>query len=390
MNPLTGWLLALLLVAVAGLGAGYHFGGRSARRAVEEEKDEASESTLYYRGLNFLLADRPDQAIEEFTKVVRINSETVEIYLSLGNLFRGRGEVGRAIRIHQTIMARPNLPPAIRTAALFALADDYRQGGFVGRAMDAYQQVLAVDPHYQKALEGLLIMQENDGRWEEALKTLKTLEKVTGKSDPSREAHLRLGVGRDLLKAGDGEGAVGRFQEALDVSPGCVEGYRLLGEELLLQDKAPVAIKNFRKLKKHRPSHFFLVADLVQRAYQKLNNEAGFETCMTEAADSASASPGLLTYWSRWLAERERLEEAVDVLHGGLVKHPGHPELTRLLMGYLSRLDQWGDAEEAAESCLDHMTSRQKAFQCGKCGFTSRDIYWRCPQCHGWDTLEPM
>ncbi len=389
VSHLIGWLALAIVVGGALFGLGHQM-GRAVEQRRSEEEQRRHESGFYLRGLHFLLSDEPDRAIEEFIKVVRINSETVEIYLSLGNLFRDRGEVGRAIRIHENIIARPNLPQAFRVNALYALAEDYRQGGFVDRAVEAYRKVLEVESEHEKALLALQNLHENEGRWDNALKALKRLEKVSGQKDPRREAHLRVKMGQEALRQAENSAALDHFQAAIRVFPGCLEAYRLIGEMHLSEGKVKKAIKTFAALKKTRPSHFFLLVDSLREAYDRLDDEAGFEKCLHKASRAPSASSRLLLRWAQYLEEHGRIDEAVEVLRRGLAKHAGSVELTRVLADLLEHRRDGGGAVEAMSACLDHWRSRQHNFQCSRCGFKSHDIYWKCPQCHHWDTMEPL
>ncbi|MBF0286049.1 MAG: tetratricopeptide repeat protein, partial [Magnetococcales bacterium] len=383
-----GWASLFLVVAGGAFGAGLWLGRRGDNRIPGGPPPQ--DSTFYYRGLNFLLSDEPDRAIEEFIKAVRINSETVEIYLSLGNLYRARGEVGRAIRIHQNIIARPSLPSEIQSAALYALAEDYRQGGFVDRAVEAYRRVLEVDPDHHKALAGLQALHEQEGRWDNALTTLKRLEKVTGKADPRREAHLRLQVGKEFHRLGEMERAEDEFRAALKIFPGCVEANRLLGEMRLAQGDVKGAVKTLTAVLKNRPSHFFLVLELLRQAYETGGDAPGFEKAMAQAQENPSASTRASIRWGVMLQEQGRTEDAARVLRAGLGRDPGSSEAALRLLNLLADQGRWDEAARAAQHCLEHLTSRQHIFQCSHCGFRSRDIYWKCPQCHYWDTMEPL
>ncbi|MBF0588874.1 MAG: tetratricopeptide repeat protein [Magnetococcales bacterium] len=389
LSHLTGWLALAIVVGGALFGLGHQM-GRALERERSEEEQRRHESGFYLRGLNFLISDEPDRAIEEFIQVVRLNSETVEIYLSLGNLFRARGEVGRAIRIHENIIARPNLPESFRVGALFSLAEDYRQGGFLDRAVEAYRKVLEVDPHHSKSLSALQSLHEDEGRWDRALRALKRLEKASSFRDPRREAHLRVNMGQEALESVDSDGAVDHYRAAIKVYPGCLEAYRQLGEMQLAEGKVKKAIKTFATLKKTRPSHFFLLVDALREAYDRLEDDVGFEKCMRKACRTPSASSRLLLRWAQYLEQRGRLDEAVDALRQGADKHPGSAEIARTLSGLLSRQDNREEAVDVMTHCLDHWTARQHNFQCSRCGFKSHDIYWKCPQCHRWDTMEPL
>ncbi|MGN7610729.1 tetratricopeptide repeat protein [Magnetococcales bacterium HHB-1] len=393
------WTLLLAIMAMMIFGLGFKLGRQAENQRNNDLPEENDGSSHYFRGLSFLLADEPDKAIEAFIEVVRVNSDTVEIYLSLGNLFRARGEVGRAIRIHQTIIARPQLSPEMQVAALFALAEDYRQGGFLDRAVAAYRRVLDKDASHTQALSGLLALHENEGRWDEALFVLKRLAAVSGKTDLRREAHLWIKQGQEWLhscrhaesekeRADLEERAVGAFYSAIRIFPGCVEARRLLGERFLSRGEADKVITLLGSLKKERPSHFFLLFDLLQDAYSAANDDAGFKKCMQEAIEAPS-SPQLLIRWSRFLKESGQKKEADAVLRDGLKKHPGSAELASLRLRLLSEQGRYADATLTAQAYLDQLTLKQPLFQCSQCGFKAREIYWKCPQCHHWDTMIP-
>lgn len=388
-----GWF-ALSVTAGSVLFSVGHWFGRHEELHRQEARKRKEESTSYYRGLNFLLSDEPDKAIEEFIKAARVNSDTVEIYLSLGNLFRTRGEVGRAIRIHQTIIARPNLPPSVRTAALFAMAEDYRQGGFVDRAVEAYEQVLKVEPDHQKALAGLQILHETDERWAQALDILSRLEKVSSKPDPRRKAHLLVQLGLEALHGDQppqpNQAATDYFRAAIQVYPGCVEAYRLLGEEQMLAGNPRQAIKIFLDLQQNRPSHLVFLFDAVEKAYAELDEPNGLEIFMTAVSSSPLVSSGLLLRWSAWLEQRNRLDDAIHMLREGLRHRPNVTVLAYQLITLLQRRNHPQEAILVATLHLEQLLDRQYHFQCAHCGFKSRDVYWKCPQCHQWDLMEPL
>ncbi|MBF0627723.1 MAG: tetratricopeptide repeat protein [Magnetococcales bacterium] len=390
---LAGWSALVVTLGAIIFGAGRRLGREeSTQRRLRD--DGGQDSAFYWRGLNFLLADEPDKAIEELVKFVRIHSETVEIYLSLGRLFRARGEVGRAIRIHQTLIARPNLSDEHRTAALHALAEDFRQGGFVDRAVDAYRQVLHVDPDHRAALAGLQAMHENEGRWDMALELLKRLEAVTGTPDPRREAHIRVRMGLEVqsspaVSVGDAR-AMDHFRAAIRVFPGCVEAHRLLGEALLVLGRPEEAIQTFEAVKSARPSHFFMLLDPLRRAHLQAGDEEGFFRGMQGSVAALASSARLVTHWAAWLEKDGFLDEALEVLTIGMAYHPRSLAIVSPLITLLARRERCQEALEIARRRMDELLAVQIAFQCARCGFKAQDIYWKCPQCHQWDTMEPL
>ncbi|MBF0611877.1 MAG: tetratricopeptide repeat protein, partial [Magnetococcales bacterium] len=238
-----------------------------------------------------------------------------------------------------------------------------------------------------------------EGRWDKALTVLKRMEKLTGTPDPRREAHLLVRLGQDAISRGKSQKEASEEDEseitdylrrAIKVFPGCVEAYRLLGEHYMTAGKPKSAIKILTDLMKARPSHFFLLVDALQRAHTLQNDEKGFEKCMNQAVAMPVSSSKLLLRWAQHLAQQGRVEEAQAVLVTGITRHPGNPDLNRHYAELLVREGRCEDAIVSVQHCLDHIIAKQHQFQCSRCGFRSLDIFWKCPQCHHWDTMEPL
>nr|CRH07412.1 Conserved protein of unknown function; putative tetratricopeptide TPR_2 repeat protein [Candidatus Magnetococcus massalia] len=383
------WITIGLILFAIGYRLGQLSSGDDARETALQR-----DAAYTYRGLNFLLSDEPDKAIEAFTQAIRINSDTVEIYLSLANLFLQQGELGRAIRMHQNLLERPNLPREVRIAALYGLGEDYRKSGFVDRAVAAYHEVLEEDPGHIKALEALLNLHEQERRWDKALEVLEQVTKVSGRQDPRRAAHLSVQIGRDHLRHDVTPPAPGQAQQALnhaiEIHPGCVEARRLLAEKALEEGDPQQAVQLLRELRQTRPGHLFLLVDVLQKSYDALGDSDGFESCMDEAAHTQSASPQLILRWSRWLEERGRLDEAETLLSLSLERRPDSSSIARCYIALLLKMEAADKALKIAIDYLDGMIDQQPHFRCSHCGFESHEIYWKCPQCHHWDEMEPL
>ncbi|MEG3638271.1 lipopolysaccharide assembly protein LapB [Magnetococcus sp. PR-3] len=374
-------------------GIGYRVG----QHAPVEDPEEIArrrDAAFTYRGLNFLLNDEPDKAIEAFSQAVRVNSETVEVYLSLANLFLKQGELGRAIRMHQNLLERPNLSRETRIAALYGLGEDYRKSGFVDRAIHSYHQTLEEDPGHLKALSALMNLHENENRWDKALEILERLQKVTGDPDPRRDAHLRVQIGREQLRHDvappSPDEATRNLEQAIESHPGCVEARRIMAEKALKDGNPEQAVTLLKELRHTRPGHMFLLVDVLRRSYDALEDLSGFESCMDEAAHAQSASPQLIVQWSIWLEAEQRLEDVDTLMKMGLERRGDSAVLARWYVAFLVRQGQFEQALEVAQQSLDGMVGRQPNFRCTHCGFESHEIYWKCPQCHQWDEMEPL
>ncbi|ABK42685.1 Tetratricopeptide TPR_2 repeat protein [Magnetococcus marinus MC-1] len=383
------WIVMGLIL----FGIGYRMGQHAPMEDMEEMA-RRRDAAFTYRGLNFLLNDEPDKAIEAFSQAVRVNSETVEVYLSLANLFLKQGELGRAIRMHQNLLERPNLSRETRIAALYGLGEDYRKSGFVDRAVHAYHQTLEVDPGHLKALRALMTLHENEKRWDKALEMLERIRKVTGDEDPRRAAHLRVQIGREQLRHDVAppsvEDATRNFERAIEVHPGCVEARRIMAEVALKGGDPGHAVDLLKELRHTRPGHMFLLVDILRRSYDALEDRCGFESCMDEAAHAQSASPQLMVQWGKWLEAEGRLEEVSALLEMGLRRRPDSAVLAQWYVAFLGRHGRSDEGLLVATRCLDGIVGRQPNFRCTHCGFESHEIYWRCPQCHEWDEMEPL
>ena len=167
-------LLFLLLPIAAAYG--WYMGSRNARHRDQEQAHHLSRQ--YVAGLNLILSDQPDKAVDLFIGLLDVDHETIDTHLALGNLFRSRGEVDRAIRIHQNLIARSNLTLDQRNLSLQQLAKDYMVAGFFDRAEKIFHQLMQEPEHKKFALEQLLAIYQQTKEWEKAIQTAERLVKI--------------------------------------------------------------------------------------------------------------------------------------------------------------------------------------------------------------------
>ncbi|HKL77040.1 MAG TPA: tetratricopeptide repeat protein, partial [Gammaproteobacteria bacterium] len=197
MDPL--WTGGLLLVAA---GGGYIL---ARWRSVDPHPETSSEasSPAYFRGLYHLLNEQPDQAIEAFLDVARVEPETVEAHLALGNLFRRRGEVDRALRIHQNLIARPSLRRDQRDHAMYQLGLDYQKAGLLDRAHQVFAELVEGNKDYVPALEALVEITEQEREWDNALAWRKQLARVRGHGEHLAESLIHCEKASEALTRND-------------------------------------------------------------------------------------------------------------------------------------------------------------------------------------------
>ena len=245
-------LVAGLIVLVAGLIIGFAFsrGRGQAAPAGTSKRDEAQRSAsenAFMRGISHLMADHTDQAIEEFTKAVTLNSDTVETYVVLGNLFRQKGEIERAVRIRQSIIARPNLDSSVHLQAMYDLGLDYKKGGLFNRAAEAFDEVLKSDPRHVEAARQIATLYEEMRDWERAFESRKRLDKLTHSDSREVMAHYKTEHGKELVASGSLDRAEEAFGQAIHVSKNCLDAYLHLGDLELARGRTRRALGVWKK-----------------------------------------------------------------------------------------------------------------------------------------------
>ncbi|MDA9982501.1 lipopolysaccharide assembly protein LapB [Gammaproteobacteria bacterium] len=384
MDPL--WLLLLLPLAVAS-------GWYTARREVSKLSKEATFNlpSAYFKGLNFLLNEQPDKAIEVFIKVLEVDSETVEMHLTLGNLFRRRGELERATRIHQNIIARPNLSNSQRLQALFELAQDYFKAGLFDRAESLFLELADVPSHAEQALRYLSQLYEQEKEWENAISATQRLQSYTEKDISPIVAQYYCELAEISLEKRDYDKAREHIDSALEVDPKSTRATIQLGNlDFELGDYAR-AIETWRKIEEQDPRYLGEVIDKVVIAYRKINDDEGLWEFLSNALDDYGG-PKLLKAQIEEIEHRKGRSEAVVFLTDWLHKHPSLHGLRSLVSLKESELNSSTSASdlEPLQALLVSLFDTDGLYRCRQCGFVGRTLHWQCPGCKGWYTQSPM
>jgi lipopolysaccharide biosynthesis regulator YciM len=383
----------LVLTAFAGLIVGYFLAVWANRRSqsvpgssVTEDKERATSNVAFMKGINYILTDNPDQAIEEFTRAVAVDTETVETYVALGNLFRGQGEIDRAIRIRQSIMLRPNIGEKVRLQARYDLGLDYRRGGFYERALKTFQEVLAADPKHGGAFRQMVLLYEETRDWENAFAQLEKLARLTGEKFLNVLAHYQVEIGKEAFDKGLPGPAKAAYKKALSLHAGCVDAYLHWGDLQMSQGKHRKALGTWRKIIEVAPEMTYLIFGRLALAASRMRDLGPVESVL---ADCAAAGPNALAHLTlaRLLAQKGDTERAIRELRQALRIDPRLLEARREIGLLLLALGRDAEALEAYKDFLQHLMVPEATFQCGQCGFESKDLMWRCPQCFSWDTM---
>ncbi len=373
------WLLALPIT----FGLGW-LGSRLDLRQWKRESALQRDAPLsYFRGLNFLLTEQQDKAIDAFIEAVTADPNTVDLHFALGNLFRRRGEYERAVRVHQNLLSRNDLPASERQRAQIALAQDFFKAGLLDRA-EAVYTTLASSPYRSEALAALLQIHERTKEWPRAIDIAGQLERLGAGSYRRQIAHYWCELGLQRQLSADLEGMEEALEQAVQAQPQAVRPWQLRAAMAQQRDQPAQALEHLRHIAQMQPDFTALVAVDAARLFLQLGQ-----------ADSGRA----------WFLAELQDYPAIDMLDAVLLLEADASERYQLALAYLQThktllaarrvLDQSSTAlspEPArlalAQAVEGALKTRQR-YRCAACGFEARNYTWHCPACQGWETYPP-
>ena len=356
-------------------------------RGVPEQRGDGDDSMHYILGLDLLASRQIDRAVSELTMAARKNTDAVAIYLILGNLLREKGQIERAIQIHQGVLHRPGLSKDERAHALLCLGMDFKRAGFRNRALDTLREVVALEPKNAYALSSLIKIQEEEQDWSEALETLARLSEVTGEHNPSLEAFLHDRVGLASVAAGDDAKAAKAFEEAIRIQSRLAPPHLHLGDLRREQGRLQEAEAQWLSYAKDNPRFAHLVFDrlhAVREDGDRLEKMEEFYRGVIELDEKDWRARLALARMKR--AQKDpaaAFELLMEAVHHNPHALAVHLEVWHALVeagGEVQRIQTYLD--EVAESAyfID-------PYVCMSCSYRTNGILWRCPHCQEWDTF---
>lgn len=376
----------LLPVAAA---SGWYAARRGSGRESRSTQQEGLRSD-YFKGINYLLNEQPDKAIEVFIKVLEVDSETVETHLALGNLYRRRGEVDRAIRIHQNLIARPTLSQGLRNEALLELGQDYMSAGLLDRAENLFQELADTDSYTVNALRQVTDIYEQEKDWDKAIESSVKLEKATGSPLGRVIAHYYCEQAEARRLQADAPAAHLLAKKALDTDPSCVRASLITGDLLLEEERCEEAIEVLKRIETQDPAFVPEFIDRIETCYARLDDLDGLATYMTGLLERYG---GITTALALTDLKQGNggAEDAVAFLVAQLQDRPSVRGFDRLLS---LQLEAAGHARPAHLCILKDLTTQllkdRPVYRCEHCGFEAKALFWQCPSCKHWTTTKPI
>lgn len=321
-------------------------------------------------------------------EAARIDSSSADVYMALANLYRARGEIGRAIQIHQNVLLRPDLEEPLRREALLALALDFRAGGFLKRALASFEELLLVDPQHLRALREIERIKVETGDWEEAIR----IRRKIGGGDPKTDrilAHLFVGLGRAQLESGEGDRGAARksWKRALAHDRACAEAYVELGNDRAHEGKDKKAIGLWGRALPLHPALGRVLFPKLLEAHARVGEWDDLERQLLERLEADPDDVEAALWLARALLRQGRTDEGVARLRRALDRNPAslaaYAELARALLA--EKRD--AEALKAVEEMLGHLPLEPSRLRCAHCGTQDTQLHWRCPQCGEWDSF---
>jgi lipopolysaccharide biosynthesis regulator YciM len=376
-------LLILLPVAAAS-------GWLAARRSVRDQKDKATgeTGTVYFRGLNHLLNEEPDKAIDAFVEMLEVDSSTVETHLALGNLFRRRGEVERAIRIHQNLIARPALTREQRAQALLELGQDYMRAGLLDRAENLFRELRETRLHVRPALQNLLVIYEQERDWQACLEVTEALEALIGEDMSLQKSHYHCELALSAQSEGRTADAQASLTRASAIYRNCLRAHHLQAQFAAAQGDYRSAIRALRQAAERDANYLPEVLPEIVNNYRQLGDLQALRQYL-EAMATAHPYAGAELALADLLKEQEGATEAADYLAARLAEQPNLTLLLRSLE-LDARMTQ-GRAVEFLASLrpqILQLLEQRPVYQCAHCGFAAKTLHWQCPSCRRWSTIK--
>ena len=372
-----------LLLAAAGWALG-RFGERE-----EREGPPPPLNIDYLKGLNFLLNEQTDQALEHFLKMVRVDDKTIETHFALGSLFRRRGEVDRAIRIHQNIIARPDLASEQRDQALFSLAKDYLRAGLLDRAEKLFVRLSQGSRYQVEALEQLCRIYEQEREWQRAIDAGQKLEALSGRSLALEIAHYYCELAEQAAAKKDYSAARAFVKKAQSGRPRTFRGALTRAEIAQAVDDTRTALRLYHRI---IDENTYLITEALPKLVEIHNREGSIDELERDLRAMLAKNPDMAT----------------DVAYTAIVNNIGgigvidecveqymlnEPTLTEFID--LQRFDETDKSERAAalakvRSALSRLAASTPRYKCTECGFSSQRLLWQCPSCKNWETQRPF
>ena len=372
-----------LLLAAAGWALG-RFG--------ERDDDGEAPPPLnidYLKGLNFLLNEQTDQALEHFLKMVRVDDKTIETHFALGSLFRRRGEVDRAIRIHQNIIARPDLAAEQRDQALFSLAKDYLRAGLLDRAENLFVRLAQGSRYQVEAHEQLCRIYEQEREWQKAIDSAEKLEILCGESLALQVAHYYCELAEQAVAGKDYTAARAFVKKAQSGRPRTQRGALTRARIARDSNDNKTALRLYHRIVDENTYLITEALPALVDIYSRDGSAKQLDKTLRSHLDKHPDMRGDVAYTAivNDIGGVDIIDECVEEY---MLNEPTLTEFIDLQTVNAASTDDRQSALGKVRAALSKLAGTIPRYQCKECGFSSQRLLWQCPSCRDWETQRPF
>jgi len=386
MAFLNEWIWWIVLLPTAAL-LGWVIGRRGGERHSDSQVSKLS--TTYFRGLNYLLNEQPDKAIELFLHIAELDKETFETQVALGHLFRRRGEVDRAIRLHQALVQRNDLSDAQKVQAMLALGEDYMRSGLLDRAETVFSDLAKIDQRAPQALRHLIGIYQAERDWPKAIENATRYEMVTGEPMGKLIGQFECELAERLRSNGDVDGArqavVRAYQaDSTSVRAGMMEG------RIEQETGNPIAaIRALERAAQHDPDYLPEILPPLLNAYEQVGDMSGARAFLAQMCEHYRGISPVLAM-TRLVEASEGVAAARAYLAQQLKDRPSVRGEAALIDLTLAEQADPAATLYDLKHITDQLLVRNPSYRCARCGFGARSHHWQCPSCKEWGTVKPL
>lgn len=379
--------LWVLLIFAALMGAWY-LGYRARYRSHALQKLNLPRD--YLVGLNYLLNEEPDKAVDVFIKMLEVDSDTVETHLAVGKLFRRRGEVDRAIRIHQNLIARPQLDKSYRDQSLFELGQDYFSAGVLDRAERIFLEVVNIKDYSVSALRALLDIYQQEKAWENAIEIASKLELAVKINMQPIIAHYYCELAENGLTKQQYDVASHYLKQAIAADERCVRASLLQAKIHVAKKEHKLALRHLKRVKEQNPDYLSEAIEVLASCYTALNEEEQLIHYLMDMLKEYPKTPVVLILSEqirRWKGDKVAIDFVADYLR----KYPSIRGLHLFISLYMANTEgRIRDDLMILQNLTKKLITDKPDYQCTSCGFSARSLDWNCPGCKQWSTIKPI
>lgn len=383
------WALLILLPVAA--ASGWWARAKAERRSTRNAAPESPKVHAdYLRGISELVNDDADRAIATFSRLLEVDNDTVETHLALGNLFRRQGDIDRALRLHQNLVARPSLALEHRNQARFELAQDYLRAGVLNRAEDLLRELVDQELFLTRALNGLIAIHEKVRDWQAAIDATRQLEKARGSSLRPILAQYYCELAEEAAQESNAGLAQAHLKSARQAFSDCARISLISGFLAEQADEPRAAIRAYRRVVRQDVAFVHEIIEPVQRCFDRLGDESGYVEFLFDVMSGFEGAQPHVAY-AHLLNRQGRTDEGIAHLSRYLQEEPSW-------IGFYHMLDLAASAQQSGLTgpldslrlSLAEIIGREPLYLCGQCGFSGRYLHWQCPSCRQWNSIAPV